>query len=83
MTADPATAAAQRVNGTHNMTRLDMRFAIAAAREALAPLRARHRAGYGFKLPRRKGDRPEAFCETCHVKWPCDDARDIYPEDEL
>lgn len=46
-------------------------------------MRARHRAAYGFRLPRRKGDRPEPFCEACQVKWPCDDARDIYREDEL
>lgn len=89
MTADPAIAAAQRywqsVDPHWTGNEDDMGFAIAsgAAREALAPLRARHRAAYGFKLPRRKGDRPEPFCEACQVKWPCDDARDIYPEDEL
>lgn len=88
MTADPAIAAAQRAwdeggqgHGFQHATEADLM--IDAAREALAPLRARHRAAYGFKLPRRKGDRPETFCETCQVKWPCDDARDIYPEDEL
>lgn len=82
MTADPAIAAAMKAMlSVESPTVRDT--AIAAAREALAPLRARHRAAYGFKLPRRKGDRPETFCETCHVKWPCDDARDIYPEDEL
>lgn len=78
MTADPAVAAWERAAA--KTSPLD---ALAAAREALAPLRARHRAGYGFKLPRRKGDRPEAFCEACHVKWPCEDATYLYPEDEL
>lgn len=82
MTADPAIVAAMKAMlSVESPTVRDT--AIAAAREALAPLRARHRAAYGFKLPRRKGDRPETFCETCQVKWPCDDARDIYPEDEL
>lgn len=82
MTADPAIAAAMKAMlSVESPTVRDT--AIAAAREALAPLRARHRAAYGFKLPRRKGDRPEPFCEACQVKWPCDDARDIYPEDEL
>ncbi|ANA85538.1 hypothetical protein PBI_BLUEBERRY_76 [Gordonia phage Blueberry] len=78
--SDPAVDAAMRAEADGWIHR---QHAEAGAREALAPLRDRHTAGYGFKLPRREGDRPEVFCEACHVKWPCADARLIYPEEEL
>ncbi|MBM7280333.1 hypothetical protein JTZ10_21550 [Gordonia rubripertincta] len=74
MTAEPAIAAAQRVNGTHNMTRRDMRFAITAAREALAPLR---------KLHTRRQKMHNVICDECRSYWPCATAKLIYPEDEL
>ncbi|QDH92344.1 hypothetical protein SEA_SPOOKY_78 [Gordonia phage Spooky] len=84
MTADPAIAAAMRAMLTvESPTVRDT--AIAAAREALAPLRKLHRK-------RRAGG--ETYCaECCHIigdgyeltyqSWPCATAKLIYPEDEL
>lgn len=81
--SDPAADAVVRAEAAW-VTSGPMRdLALAAAREALAPIRALHKpgteAGYG----------DEPYCETCghydglsadftHQPWPCDTARLIY-----
>lgn len=79
VSSDPAVDAAERVNGTLNMTRRDMRFAIAAAREFAAPLREIHK-------PRTRHIEAwgaETKCASCLVFWPCPSARLLYSDAEL
>ena len=77
---DPAIEAAQRhVYTLPFESRLDGADLVAAAREALAPIRELH----------RRNDRGE--CSHCispqdaawGAIWPCETARLVYPEDEL
>lgn len=39
--------------------------------QGINAVRDLHQQGYGYKLPRRDGQRPETFCKHCEVKWPC------------
>ena len=80
MTADPAIAAAMKAMlSVESPTVRDT--AIAAAREALAPLRANH----------QKVQRPDGSyrCTNCrdaygaHADWPTGTDRLLYSEDEL
>ncbi len=89
--SDPAFEAAQRVwdeieenDGSFDPV-LDIECAelVDAAREALAPIRARHRpydrtVHYG-------SSETERVCNYClgPIKWPCPDARDAYSSEEL
>lgn len=77
---DPAVEAANRVGKTlpygffSKLTSSDL---IAAAREALAPLRELH------KLTVDVHGRPGRICDDCEWEWPCPSAKLIYREDEL
>ena len=77
---DPAVEAAKRVGETlpygffSKLTSSDL---IAAAREALAPLRELH------KLTTDEYGRPGLICDDCDHDWPCPSAKLIYREDEL
>ncbi len=89
---DPAVEAAKRAIGDRHwwMTRLDdseidklSEYGVAAAREALAPIRDLHRP---FDRPIRWGSGvTEQVCNHCHgpVPWPCTTAVHVYREDEL
>ena len=77
--SDPTIEAAQRA--MHGwQTPLVKGTAIDAAREALKPLRSRHR-----KVRTLNGD----VCHHCwnsmgyYMQWPCPDALDIYSTEEL
>ena len=94
MSTDPATAAAQRgreaVIGRTDFWDQDGLEAlndatVASAREALAPIRARH-----HKVPANaRHDNGIRVCAHClddrgiPVLWPCADALDAYPPEEL
>jgi hypothetical protein len=71
---DPAVEAAQRSCSDPTVIRTYVGLSVAAAREALAPLKELHRVGvYGY-------------CKECgHEggRWPCDSAKLIYPESEI
>ena len=81
VTRDPAVEAAQRAEraskwwDSGNQTAWDSDYAEAAAREALAPIRALHRpdGDYGYQTQ----------CVACGLMWPCDTARLIYSTEEL
>lgn len=77
---DPAVDAARRAWDAAEEPFIPMmsleQAAIAAAREALAPIRALHRAGWTGK-PR------ELLCSECMTAWPCDTARLVYTAEEL
>jgi hypothetical protein len=89
---DPAIEAAQRAIGVNRPrwaaivygyqdSDLCADFALDAAREALAPLRAIHHPGAWFA---DNGSEQEVRnCYTCCDRWPCDTARLIYPSGEL
>jgi hypothetical protein len=77
---DPAVEAAKRVGETLPYgfsSKLTSRHLIAAAREALAPLRELH------KLTSDEYGRPGLICDDCDHDWPCPTARLIYRGDEL
>lgn len=83
MTADPAIAAAQRAMSNPEVEAAWIDggndLAIAAAREALAPLRELHQ-------PSDDECRCCKHCIECGsigMGWPCDTAKLIYPESEL
>ena len=81
---DPAVEAARRANlayAPRNAQPLEQM--VAAAREALAPIRDLHRP---FDRPIRWGSGvTEQVCNHCHgpVPWPCTTAVHVYREDEL
>ena len=88
--ADPAEAAAQRVldelfeqgliaRALHRPTES---VALAAAREALAPLRELHRP---YEPPGTSRSPYDVVCNHClgPRKWPCATAKLIYPSEEL
>ena len=53
---------------------------IAAAREALAPIRALHtRAGIQLMLDGQR----YTICDHCEMPWPCATAELAYPSEEL
>lgn len=60
--------------------RKDYWLAVAAAREALAPLRKLHRM-----VSKRNGwsGHYEDICIHCQDLWPCDTAKLVYPNEEL
>ena len=77
--SDPAIDAAHRAienNVTNLKPRLPSQIEVAAAREALAPIRKLHRST-------ENGTSTPAYCVGCAADWPCDTARLVYPEDEL
>lgn len=88
MSTDPALAAVRRLPDHHggvHVTPTEDRGRLDGAREALAPIRARHR-----KVPatarRDNGTRVCAHClddRGIPVLWPCADALDAYPPEEL
>ncbi|MEC4615819.1 hypothetical protein [Tsukamurella tyrosinosolvens] len=86
MSTDPAVAAAKRAWPYRGAMCGDPNgLALTAAREALAPIRARHR-----KVPanarRDDGTRVCAHCvddRGIPELWPCADALDAYPPEEL
>lgn len=76
---DPAVDAAQRAYGVFIGEATERGFAIAAAREALKPIRELHR--HGIWEPTGK-----PYCIHCRhreVEWPCPTARLIYTTEEL
>jgi hypothetical protein len=87
---DPAIEAAQRVwdeiedNDATFDPVLDIECAelVDAAREALAPIRERHRP---YDRPIYGSAQTERVCRHClgPIKWPCPDARDAYSSEEL
>jgi hypothetical protein len=77
MSDDPAVEAGRRVFMVGGLESWRA-YAEAAAREALKPLRARHRKTEGWL----RGTQV-TVCAGCRRLWPCADARDIYPESEL
>ena len=72
--ADPAVEAAQRA-WEKNKLRLFHVQRVAAAREALTPIRELHRSI-------RIAD-DYAYCGGCDEQWPCATAKLIYPTEEL
>lgn len=75
--SDPAVDAATRVMTYPSKTE------IACAREALDPIRSRHRP---YARPISYGStETERVCRYClgPIKWPCPDARDAYSSEEL
>ena len=88
MTArDPAVEAAQRAWSAEGwggeLELSEGHLAIAAAREALAPIRNLHRPLDRSRLPYSTDNR--VVCNHClgPIDWPCATARLIYPEGEL
>lgn len=78
--SDPAIEAARRaVNGGLGFPNGPVdAFAVSAAREALKPIKARHR-------PVKKYAHPDSGldCIACSKPWPCPDALDTYNTEEL
>ena len=69
--ADPAIAAAERASLNGKALRYKNE-GVAAAREALAPIRALHRPHYGM-----------LWCREDQQRWPCQTAYLIYTREEL
>lgn len=82
---DPAVEAAQRAWAAFDPTRTERNttvlLQVAAAREALQPIRDRHRP-FTRDFPGGDG---RTVCTYClgPRDWPCLDARDAYPSEEL
>ena len=70
---DPAVEAAQRA--TANDGGFVSTHDIAAAREALKPIRELHVEKWDF-------DGTGGLCKACRQAWPCDTAKLVYPESE-
>ena len=78
---DPAEDAARRAfNTTDFDDPFSPEFPVAAAREALAPIRALHRPGRECKCDECEVD---VWCDHCGHAWPCPTAKLCYPSDEL
>ncbi|UQE74214.1 hypothetical protein MYK68_16000 [Gordonia sp. PP30] len=84
--SDPVMDAACRVTLPGGLDPTVLPLMVAAAREALAPIRALHR--------KHTDGEEESYCvECCHIygdgyeltyqPWPCDTARLIYTSEEL
>lgn len=81
---DPAIEAAQRaVAAVPNAADYTYGELVDTAREALKPIRDRHRP---YDRPISYGSpETERVCNYClgPIKWPCPDARDAYSNEEL
>lgn len=85
--SDPAIDAARRATETGLFVGA-YQGAVEGAREALAPLRARHYRGgrcYCCRWASADGTAVIArhLCAGCGQHWPCEDARLIYSDEEL
>lgn len=90
--SDPAAEAADRaVDSEPDATDYTYGDVVAAAREALKPIRSRH---YPVELAHSLTGRHKTVCAHCHQRgfftlerehgdWPCADAKDAYTTEEL
>lgn len=80
--SNPAVAAANRVHEANLGRLIGHDTVVAAAREALAPIRELHKPVLRY----RTGLMEDGFytsCDHCDGDWPCDTARLIYTSEEL
>ena len=73
--ADPAIEAGNRVFKQFSELANPTQYTVAAAREALKPIRELHR-------PEPYAQGPD-YCMGCDNQWPCDTAKLIYTTEEL
>lgn len=76
--SDPVMDAACRVTLPGGLDPTALPLMVAAAREALAPIRALHRLDKELSCA-------DGCCDTCECghEWPCDTARLVYESSEL